>query len=124
ARAARATVPFATVLRRLPVHRPRGQVREARGHGRLLRARGRRRIRPAAGAGVLHGGRHRRSHGAGQAPGGDLMRVTLISPDRSVYDGDATAVVVPAYDGLVGVLPARSEEHTSELQSRSDLVCR
>jgi len=36
------------------------------------------------------------------------MRVTLISPDRSVYDGDATAVVVPAYDGLVGVLPAHA----------------
>ena len=36
------------------------------------------------------------------------MRVTLISPDRSVYDGDATAVVVPAYDGLVGVLPGHA----------------
>jgi len=36
------------------------------------------------------------------------MRVTLISPDRSVYDGDATAVVVPAYDGLIGVLPAHA----------------
>src|SRR5206468_9383429 len=26
--------------------------------------------------------------------------------------------------GLMGVEPKRSEEHTSELQSRSDLVCR
>ncbi len=36
------------------------------------------------------------------------MRVTLISPDRSVYDGEATAAVVPAYDGLVGLLPGHA----------------
>ena len=36
------------------------------------------------------------------------MRVTLISPDKSVYDGEAQAVVVPAYDGLVGVLPGHA----------------
>jgi F-type H+-transporting ATPase subunit epsilon len=33
------------------------------------------------------------------------MRVTLISPDRSVYDGEATSVIAPAYDGEVGILP-------------------
>jgi F-type H+-transporting ATPase subunit epsilon len=33
------------------------------------------------------------------------MRVTVISPERTVYDGDATAVVAPAYDGRVGILP-------------------
>jgi len=33
------------------------------------------------------------------------MRVTIISPERSVFDGEATAVVVPAYDGKVGILP-------------------
>ena len=32
------------------------------------------------------------------------MRVTIISPDRSVYDGEATSVVAPAYDGEVGIL--------------------
>src|SRR5690349_24215408 len=34
---------------------------------------------------------------------------------------------VPSLSALIGVLPdacARSEEHTSELQSRRDLVCR
>ena len=36
------------------------------------------------------------------------MRVTLISPDRSVYDGEAQAVVIPAHDGLVGVLPGHA----------------
>jgi F-type H+-transporting ATPase subunit epsilon len=33
------------------------------------------------------------------------MRVTIISPERSIFDGDATAVVAPAYDGEVGILP-------------------
>ncbi len=33
------------------------------------------------------------------------MRVTVISPERAVFDGDADAVVVPAFDGLVGILP-------------------
>ncbi len=33
------------------------------------------------------------------------MRVTVISPERAVFDGDADAVVAPAYDGEVGILP-------------------
>jgi F-type H+-transporting ATPase subunit epsilon len=33
------------------------------------------------------------------------MRVTVISPERAVFDGDATSAVAPAYDGLVGILP-------------------
>ncbi len=33
------------------------------------------------------------------------MRVTVISPERSIFDGTATAVVAPAYDGKVGILP-------------------
>ncbi len=33
------------------------------------------------------------------------MRVTLISPERALYDGDASAVRAPAYDGAVGILP-------------------
>jgi F-type H+-transporting ATPase subunit epsilon len=33
------------------------------------------------------------------------MRVSVISAERSVFDGDAESVVAPAYDGLVGVLP-------------------
>ena len=36
------------------------------------------------------------------------MRVTVIAPDRSVFDGDATSVVAPAYDGLVGILPGHA----------------
>ncbi len=33
------------------------------------------------------------------------MRVSVISAERSVFDGQADAVVAPAYDGLVGILP-------------------
>ena len=33
------------------------------------------------------------------------MHVTVISPERGVFDGDADALVAPAFDGLVGILP-------------------
>jgi len=33
------------------------------------------------------------------------MRVSVISAERSVFDGEADAVVAPAFDGLVGILP-------------------
>lgn len=36
------------------------------------------------------------------------MRVTLIAPERSLYDDEATSVVAPAFDGLVGVLPGHA----------------
>jgi F-type H+-transporting ATPase subunit epsilon len=36
------------------------------------------------------------------------MRVTLIAPERSLYDGEAISVVAPAFDGLVGVLPGHA----------------
>jgi F-type H+-transporting ATPase subunit epsilon len=36
------------------------------------------------------------------------MRVTLISPDRSLFDGEATSIVAPAFDGQVGILPGHA----------------
>jgi F-type H+-transporting ATPase subunit epsilon len=33
------------------------------------------------------------------------MHVSVISAERSVFDGEAEAIVAPAYDGLVGILP-------------------
>ncbi|HEY9016282.1 MAG TPA: F0F1 ATP synthase subunit epsilon [Gemmatimonadales bacterium] len=33
------------------------------------------------------------------------MQVTVISPDASMFDGEADAVVAPAFDGQVGILP-------------------
>src|SRR5438874_9915226 len=44
------------------------------------------------------------------------------SGDGRDRGGQAGADPVPFWQGLAGV--ARSEEHTSELQSRRDLVCR
>ena len=33
------------------------------------------------------------------------MHVTVVSPERAVFDGAADAVVAPVYDGQVGILP-------------------
>ncbi|HEU4995296.1 MAG TPA: F0F1 ATP synthase subunit epsilon [Gemmatimonadaceae bacterium] len=33
-----------------------------------------------------------------------MLHVSVISPEASLYEGDATSVVAPAYDGLVGIL--------------------
>lgn len=32
------------------------------------------------------------------------MRVTVISPERALFEGEAEAVQAPAYDGQVGIL--------------------
>src|ERR1051325_6310607 len=36
------------------------------------------------------------------------MHVTVVSPERAVFDGAADAVVAPAFDGQVGILPRRA----------------
>jgi len=33
------------------------------------------------------------------------MKVSVVSPERVLFEGDAASAVVPAYDGLVGILP-------------------
>jgi F-type H+-transporting ATPase subunit epsilon len=33
------------------------------------------------------------------------MQVTVISPESGMFDGEADAVVAPAFDGEVGILP-------------------
>jgi F-type H+-transporting ATPase subunit epsilon len=33
------------------------------------------------------------------------MQVTVISPEVSMFDGEADAIVAPAFDGQVGILP-------------------
>src|SRR5690625_6206323 len=56
--------------------------------------------------------------------------VTQLSPDTDIYplaEGVQRHVLHTAYDtggGLRGVWANRSEEHTSELQSRGHIVCR
>jgi len=33
------------------------------------------------------------------------MNVSLVSPEQALFEGEATAVVAPAFDGEVGILP-------------------
>jgi F-type H+-transporting ATPase subunit epsilon len=33
-----------------------------------------------------------------------MLHVSVISPEASLYEGDATAIVAPAFDGEVGIL--------------------
>jgi F-type H+-transporting ATPase subunit epsilon len=50
------------------------------------------------------------------------MRVSLISPESILFEGDASAVVAPAYDGLVGILPRHAP--FIALLGEGDLVVR
>jgi F-type H+-transporting ATPase subunit epsilon len=50
------------------------------------------------------------------------MHVTVVSPERQVFDGEATAVVAPAYDGRVGILPHHAPFLT--LLGKGDLIVR
>lgn len=36
------------------------------------------------------------------------MRVAVVTPDASFFDGEASAVVVPAWDGELGILPGHA----------------
>ena len=33
-----------------------------------------------------------------------MLRVAVISPERTLYDGEATQVIAPAFDGEIGIL--------------------
>jgi F-type H+-transporting ATPase subunit epsilon len=38
------------------------------------------------------------------APASGALHVVVISPERTIFDGQADAVVAPAWDGQVGIL--------------------
>jgi len=59
-----------------------------------------------------------------QVPSGapQAMRVVVVTPERSLYEGEAASVVAPAYDGLVGVLPRHAP--FLSLLGTGDLVLR
>ena len=50
------------------------------------------------------------------------MRVFVVTPERALYEGEAAAVIAPAYDGLVGVLPRHAP--FLSLLGTGDLVLR
>jgi len=33
-----------------------------------------------------------------------MLSISLISPERTLYEGEATSIVAPAYDGELGIL--------------------
>ena len=37
-----------------------------------------------------------------------VLEVRVVSPDQIVFEGDASALVAPAWDGRVGVLPGHA----------------
>lgn len=37
-----------------------------------------------------------------------MLRVSVISPERILFEGETDAVVAPAYDGEVGILPGHA----------------
>jgi len=50
------------------------------------------------------------------------MNVSVVSPEQALFEGDATAVVAPAFDGEVGILPRHAPFLT--LLGAGDLVIR
>jgi len=36
------------------------------------------------------------------------LTLRIVAPDRTVFDGEAAAVVAPAWDGQIGVLPSHA----------------
>lgn len=36
------------------------------------------------------------------------LRLAVVSPERTLYEGEAAGVVVPAWDGEVGILPGHA----------------
>lgn len=51
-----------------------------------------------------------------------MLHVSVISPEASLYEGDATSVVAPAFDGEVGILTGHAPMMT--LLGKGDLLVR
>ena len=39
---------------------------------------------------------------------GGILHVRVVSPEKLIYEGEASALVCPAWDGFVGVLPGHA----------------
>jgi F-type H+-transporting ATPase subunit epsilon len=38
------------------------------------------------------------------SPGGGALRVSVMSPERTIFEGGADSVIAPAFDGELGIL--------------------
>ncbi len=45
------------------------------------------------------------THGRTDAQTHKGLRVSVVSPESILFEGEASSAVVPAYDGLLGILP-------------------
>ena len=96
--------------RRRSVHGLARQARPRRGHDQGLQGHRRRRVRPPARGGILHGRRHPGGRRQGQEAGGRLMADSkvafeLVAPERLLASIDCDMVVIPGEEGDFGVLP-------------------
>src|SRR2546430_3447488 len=60
----------------------------------------------------------------GEAMRDPVMTISSTSGAVALAGGGACALAAPARHTAAALIVARSEEHTSELQSQSNLVCR
>ena len=112
-RPAHPAVPVAADVRRRAVHRPGRCVHLAGRDHHLVQDAARRRTRPSARAGLLHGRRRRGRHAQGprDPAGGRLvvtattpMRVDVVSPAAVLWSGQAEFVVARTVEGEIGIL--------------------
>jgi len=89
---------------------PGWQDRSVEGHHPRLQGHHRRRVRPSAGAGVLHDRRHRRSGRESQdvivgAPMAHTIHVDIVSAEGEMFSGEASMVFAPGSLGELGIAP-------------------
>ena len=99
-------LPVAALPRGRSVHRLARQVRRPRRHHQRLQRTVRRRVRPSAGAGLLHGRHHRGGRGQGREACrrgrlsmADTFKFELVSPERLLVSGVVEQVLVPGSEG-------------------------
>src|SRR5262249_60819054 len=101
-------------LRGRRVHGAAGPLRKARRYGQELPRGRRRQTRRAAGAGLLHGRRHRRGDGQGQEARrgrlsvADRLTLEIATPTRLVVTESVDEIVIPGSPGYFGVLPGHA----------------
>src|SRR4029453_17505150 len=103
--------PFPALLRGGPVHRHGRKIREAGRHDPRLQGNRRRQARRDSGAGLLHGGNHRRGPGQGGKIGGViifLMKLDLATPEKSLPTVEVEELTAPTVCGETTVLPGHA----------------
>ena len=137
-------LPVAAVPRRRGLHRLARRVRRPRRHHQRLQAPRRRRVRPPAGAGLLHGRHHRGGGREGQEargrgsvrpgqsaaqrrqwfedPMAEPFQFELVSPERLLMSEPVDQVVVPGSEGQFTVMKGHAPFMTTLRPGVVDIV--